>query len=274
MEQPAARSRRVSIVTALAVRGAAARAAPRSPGAPRAPPGRAAHRAAAASSWTAGSALSRGLVVPLTHSPSSFFQIGAWALISSMISRAPANASPRCGADAATATEGSDSGTSPIRCSAAAAHSPWRSIAACDDLGDLRARPSRRRPRSRAAATSRVTPRKVTTAPARGSRTRSISGSTVSGSSVTRAWTRPPTPRRPAGSAPARRRGAAARCSIGVLLVDRHHHRQAAGQTAGAGRARRATRAPSGSSSSSSSAPARSRSPANKRTRTCIAAQG
>ena len=67
---------------------------------------------------------------PSTHSPSSAFQIGARALISSMISRAPANASPRCGADAATITDGSLSGTRPTRCSAAAAHRPWRSIAA------------------------------------------------------------------------------------------------------------------------------------------------
>ena len=47
-----------------------------------------------------------------------------------MISRAPANASPRCGADTATITLGSDSGTSPTRCSTAAAQSPWRSCAA------------------------------------------------------------------------------------------------------------------------------------------------
>ena len=46
-----------------------------------------------------------------------------------MISRAPANASPRCGAETATITLGSDSGTSPTRCSTAAAHSPWRSTA-------------------------------------------------------------------------------------------------------------------------------------------------
>src|SRR5215211_2844576 len=56
---------------------------------------------------------------PSTHSPSSAFQIGAPALIASMISRAPANASPRCGADAATTTDGSLSGTRPMRCSAA-----------------------------------------------------------------------------------------------------------------------------------------------------------
>ena len=46
-----------------------------------------------------------------------------------MISRAPANASPRWGEEAATTTLGSDSGTSPTRCSTAAAHRPWRSIA-------------------------------------------------------------------------------------------------------------------------------------------------
>ena len=67
--------------------------------------------------------------VPRFHSPSSRFQIGASALMRSMISRAPANASPRWGADAATATDGSESGTTPMRCSATAAHSPWRSIA-------------------------------------------------------------------------------------------------------------------------------------------------
>jgi len=63
------------------------------------------------------------------HSPSSRFQIGASALMRSMISRAPANASLRCGALAATATDGSDSGTVPTRCSAAALHRPCRSIA-------------------------------------------------------------------------------------------------------------------------------------------------
>ena len=67
---------------------------------------------------------------PSTHSPSSVFQIGARALISSMISRAPANASPRWAAETATITDGSLSGTRPTRCSAAAAHSPWRSTAA------------------------------------------------------------------------------------------------------------------------------------------------
>ena len=46
-----------------------------------------------------------------------------------MISRAPANASARCGALTATTTDASPSGTRPTRCSAAAAHRPWRSIA-------------------------------------------------------------------------------------------------------------------------------------------------
>ena len=63
-------------------------------------------------------------VTPGTHSPSSFFQIGARALISSMISLAPANASLRCGADTAIATDASDKATGPTRCSAAAEHSP------------------------------------------------------------------------------------------------------------------------------------------------------
>ena len=44
-----------------------------------------------------------------------------------MTARAPANASPRCGALAATITLGSPSGTVPVRCSTATAHSPWRS---------------------------------------------------------------------------------------------------------------------------------------------------
>ena len=48
-----------------------------------------------------------------THPPSSFFQIGARALISSMISRAPANASARWGAETAIATDGSDSADRP-----------------------------------------------------------------------------------------------------------------------------------------------------------------
>ncbi len=54
-----------------------------------------------------------------------------------MISRAPANASPRCGAD--TATDHARLATaapSPTRCSAAAAHSPWRSTASRDDRRD------------------------------------------------------------------------------------------------------------------------------------------
>ena len=46
-----------------------------------------------------------------------------------MISRAAANASARCGADTATATDGSDRGTVPTRCSAAARQAPWRSAA-------------------------------------------------------------------------------------------------------------------------------------------------
>ena len=71
----------------------------------------------------------RGRARPPLPLPLLLFQIGASALMRSMISRAPANASPRWGADAATATDGSDSGTTPMRCSAAAAHSPWRSIA-------------------------------------------------------------------------------------------------------------------------------------------------
>ena len=74
---------------------------------------------------------------PSTQRPSppsiSFFQIGASAFTRSMISRAPANASPRCGAETATITLGSDSGTSPTRCSTAAAHSPWRSTASDGD---------------------------------------------------------------------------------------------------------------------------------------------
>ena len=57
----------------------------------------------------------------------STFQIGASALTRSISARAPANASPRCGAEAATITDGSDSGTVPVRCSIATAHSPWRS---------------------------------------------------------------------------------------------------------------------------------------------------
>jgi len=41
-----------------------------------------------------------------------------------MISRAPANASARWGAEAAITTDASDSDTIPTLCSAAAAHSP------------------------------------------------------------------------------------------------------------------------------------------------------
>ena len=55
------------------------------------------------------------------------FQIGASALTRSMIARAPAKASPRCGAEAATMTDGSESATVPERCSTATAHRSWRS---------------------------------------------------------------------------------------------------------------------------------------------------
>ena len=51
----------------------------------------------------------------------STFQIGASALTRSISARAPSNASPRCGAEAATTTLGSDSGTVPTRCSSATA---------------------------------------------------------------------------------------------------------------------------------------------------------
>ena len=57
---------------------------------------------------------------------SSTFQIGASAFTRSISARAPANASPRCGAEAATITDGSLSGTRPVRWTSATAHSPWR----------------------------------------------------------------------------------------------------------------------------------------------------
>ena len=57
-----------------------------------------------------------------------------------MISRPPANASERCGAETATITDASDSGTTPTRCSAAAAHSPCRAIAVRHDGAELRER--------------------------------------------------------------------------------------------------------------------------------------
>ena len=66
----------------------------------------------------------------------SFFQIGASSLMRSIISRAPANASPRCAADTATATLASLRATVPRRCSAAAASSAYRSIASLDDRRD------------------------------------------------------------------------------------------------------------------------------------------
>lgn len=70
-----------------------------------------------------------GGVVPGTHlalpsASTSRFQIGASSLSRSMISRPPAKASGRCGADTATSTDASDSGTVPRRCSAAAAQRP------------------------------------------------------------------------------------------------------------------------------------------------------
>ena len=42
----------------------------------------------------------------------------------------PANASPRCGAETAITTDGSESGTVPIRCSTATAQRPWALAAA------------------------------------------------------------------------------------------------------------------------------------------------
>ena len=56
----------------------------------------------------------------------STFQIGASALTRSITARAPAKASPRCGALTATSTLGSLSGTVPVRCSTATAQSPCR----------------------------------------------------------------------------------------------------------------------------------------------------
>ena len=74
-----------------------ARGARRSPGGPRPPPARGARRARprARGPRAALSGSAAGVVAPCTHSPSSFFQIGACALISSMISRAPAKAASR-----------------------------------------------------------------------------------------------------------------------------------------------------------------------------------
>ena len=117
-----------------------------------------------------------------THSPSSFFQIGACALISSMISRAPGERLVAVGRRDRDGDRGlrQRDGADPVLGGGGAQavaldRRARRSRPSC-------ARPSRRRPRSRAAATSRVTPRNVTTAPARGSRTRSSSGSSASGS--------------------------------------------------------------------------------------------
>src|SRR5258708_39804212 len=58
-----------------------------------------------------------------THSPSSFLHTGTRALISSMLSLAPAKAASPSGADAATLTDSPDSGTGPTRASCPAAAS-------------------------------------------------------------------------------------------------------------------------------------------------------
>ena len=116
-------------------------------------------------------------VAPATHSPSSRFQIGASALIRSMISRAPANASARCGADAAITTDGlrqraqCRSGARRRRRTGRGARPPRATIAAicCSAISTYASYSS--------AGTSRVTPLKLTIAPARGSATSASSGS-------------------------------------------------------------------------------------------------
>ena len=82
----------------------------------------------------------------------STFQIGASALTRSISARAPANASPRCGAEAATITDGSDSAHG----AGAVLDRDRAQAVALGLLGgdrlELGDAPSRRRPRSRARA--------------------------------------------------------------------------------------------------------------------------
>ena len=180
---------------------------------------------------------------------------------------------PRRGGRRATATTtlGSPSGTAPTRCSAAAAHSPWRSIAAVDDPRDplarhlgvglvLEALDVARRPREGDdGAGARVAHRAATSA------------SSDSGSARTRD-VRPGRRAPPltggisASSSPARQHAA----RDGVVAVDREHAAARPPATSAARRARRRRGAPSGSSSSTSSRPARSRSIAKRRTRTVM----
>ena len=82
----------------------------------------------------------------------STFQIGASALTRSISARAALNASPRCGAEAATITLGSDSGTVPTRCSSATARAAVGGRHLLADRAQLGLRHLRRRPRSRARA--------------------------------------------------------------------------------------------------------------------------
>ena len=99
-------------------------------------------------------------------SPTSTFQIGASALTRSISARAPANASPRCGALAATITLGSRERHAADAVLERDRAQPVALGLLLADRAQLRLAPSRRRPRSRAASTSRVTPSKHTTAPA------------------------------------------------------------------------------------------------------------
>ena len=131
--------------------------------------------------------------VPSTQPPAppsiSFFQIGASALIRSIASRAPANASPRCGADAATITHGCDNGTSadPVlgrdRGQPVLAPSPPRGSSRSSP------RPSRRTPRTRAPRPRASRLRRPPRRPRAGLRTSPASASIDSGSSVTRTCT-------------------------------------------------------------------------------------
>ena len=221
----------------------------------------------APSRWVSAAGSPSGGSVPSTavRSPpsTSTFQIGASALIRSIASRAPANASPRCGAETATTTLGSPSGTVPVRCSAAAASSPCAArhsprIAVIRSLA-ISAYASYSR-----LSTSRVVPQKTTIAPDPGRLTAPARASTESGSGPTLAViavASPPltggisassSPSPTGASSPTYSRLRAARTGIRSRISPRPGSRPAASITS-------ATVAPSGTSSVRQSRPARSR---------------
>src|SRR4051794_25661318 len=200
--------------------------------------------------------------VPSTQPPAppsiSFFQIGASALIRSIASRAPANASSRWPADTATSTLGCDSGTNPTRCSAATATSPCRCFTSARIVAIFSSAISAYASYS-SASTERVIPSKTTTAPAAGLRTKPASASIESGSSVTRTCTSTVSPPLTGGTSASSSLAESTSSACAYSRFTAITTGTPAVTSASESIASR-TRAPSGSSSVTSDAPARSRS--------------